>query len=89
MLREQISTPNIQIKCLSDIDANNKYFIDQKNSVFFKKNNQQNKNIIMSIKDLNQYLSKLLYSSGSGTRTHTDISAQRIFLLHLLLHKPT
>ena len=43
MLKEQISIPNIQIKCLSDIDANNKYFIDQKNSVFLKKNNQQNK----------------------------------------------
>ena len=34
VLREQISTPNIQIKSLSDIDANNKYFIDQKNSSF-------------------------------------------------------
>ena len=43
VLRELIPTPNIQIKCLSDIDANNKYFIDQKKSVFFKKNNQQNK----------------------------------------------
>lgn len=31
----------------------------------------------------------ILYSSGSGTRTHTGITAQRIFLLHLLLHKPT
>lgn len=44
MLRELIPTPNIQINSLSDIDANNKYFIDQKNSVFFKKNDQQNKN---------------------------------------------
>ena len=39
VLREQISTPNIQINSLSDIDANNKYFIDQINSLFNKKNN--------------------------------------------------
>ena len=44
--------------------------------LFNKKINQQNKNIILMIKDLNPYLSKLLYSSGSGTRTHTDITVQ-------------
>ena len=61
----------------------------KKIQLFNKKIDQQNKNIIMMIKDLNPYLSKLLYSSGSGTRTHTDITVQRIFIPHLLLHKPT
>ena len=77
----------INILLIKKIHLFNKKII--KSFFFSEKIDQQNKNIIMMIKDLNPYLSKLLYSSGSGTRTHTDITVQRIFLPHLLLHKHT